>query len=173
MLFTYGRKIISETAAADLMDPEVSTEVKDVVNDLEDVLTTNVEEVPAEDKETNNAVLTAEACTVFEASLGGGKYAVDVRDIIRICEAEEEETGTAPDAAQVADDVAAANDVPKDELVIVCPADTAEEIVTNAVQEAKCGKKGKCFKKAKGLGDAIKSLKAAGKKIVVKGKKKK
>ena len=165
MLYGDSYKILSETASTDLLDPEVDQEVKDVVEELEDVLTTNVEEVPAEDKLTNNAVLSPddlkECCTLWEA--GNGKYFADIRDIMRICEAEEEETGEPADAGEVAADVAEANEVDTDDLVIVAPADVASEMIENALNESKAGKKnGKAKKKAKGLTDAIKDLKSKG-----------
>lgn len=164
MLYGDPHKILSEAASADLLDPEVDQEVKDVVEELQDDLTTNVEEVPAEDKLTNNAVLSPdelkEACTLWE---GNGRYFMDIRDLMRICEAEEEETGEPADAGEVAADVAETNDVNTDDLVIVAPADVASEMIEAALNESKAGKKGgKAKKKAKGLSDALKSLKKKG-----------
>lgn len=173
MLFNRSRKILSETASADLLDPEVSEEVKDAVNDLEDVLTTNVEEVPASDKESNGmAEGLKENAVLFESSYAGAKYSMDIRDLMRICEAEEEETGVTPDAGDVAEDVAENNDVEnKDDLVIVAPADVAEEIIESCLNEAKCGgKKGKAKKKAKGMAKALKEVKEKGFKVAVVGK---
>ena len=175
MLYSESYKILSEAASTDLLDPEVDQEVKDVVEELEDVLTTNVEEVPAEDKVSNNAVLSPEdlkeCCTIWES--GDGRYFADIRDIIRICEAEEEETGEPADAGEVASDVAASNDVNADDLVIVAPADVAAEIIEAAINESKAGKKGgKAKKKIKGLTDAIKDIKDKGIKVATIGKKK-
>ena len=152
MLYGESYKILSEAASADLLDPEVDQEVKDVVEDLEDTLTTNVEEVPADDKFSNNAVLSPEdlkeCCTLWES--GDGRYFADIRDIIRICEAEEEETGEPADAGEVAAEI------------------------ENALNESKAGKKdGKAKKKAKGLADAIKDLKEKGIKVARVDKKKK
>lgn len=172
MLFDVSHRILSETASADLLDPAVDSEVKNVVDDLQDALTTNVEEVPAEDKETNNAVLTAEACTIFEAAIAGRKYAVDIRDIMRICEAEEEETGVTPDAGDVAQDVAQANDADSEDLVVVAPADVAQEMIESALNEAKAGKKcGKAKKKAGKLAKALNQIKKKGVKVALVGKK--
>lgn len=173
MMFTKGRAgrygIVSETASADMLDVEVDSDVKEVVEELEDDLTTNVDLVDGEDMETNNAVLTAESCIVFEASIGSGKYAVDIRDIMRICEAEEEMTGDAPDAGEVAGDVAAANDVDSDDLVIVAPAEVAAEIIESALNESKAGKPaGKAKKKLDDMAKAIKDIKNKGIKISVK-----
>ena len=155
MLYGESYKILSEAASADLLDPEVDQEVKDVVEDLEDTLTTNVEEVPADDKLSNNAVLSPEdlkeCCTLWES--GDGRYFADIRDII---------------------DVAETNDVNTDDLVIVAPADVASEMIENALNESKAGKKGgKAKKKAKGLAGAIKDLKEKGIKVARVDKKKK
>lgn len=174
MLFGNPNKILSEAASTDLLDPEVDQEVKDVVEELQDDLTTNVEEVPAEDKETNNAVLSPEelkeCCTLWE---GNGRYYADIRDIMRICEAEEEETGEPADAGEVAADVAETNDVDTDDLVVVAPADVAAEMIESALNESKAGKKnGKAAKKVKDLSDALKSLKKKGISIARVNKKK-
>ena len=165
MLFSYKRGFISESASADMLDPDVDQDVKDVVEDLQDTLTTNVEEVPEKDKESNGASEllkpTAESCMLYESSRGT-RY-VNVFDIMRICEAEEADTGVAPDAGEVTADVAATNDTDKDDLVIVAPSDVAEEIIENALNEAKSGKKnGKNKKKAKGLSKALKQIKKKG-----------
>ena len=170
---TSSRSLITEAASAEFLDPEVSEEVKDTVNDLQDAME-NIEEVDPDDKETNNAVLTAESCPVYRIREG---YAVDIRDIIRICEADEEAgdpEAEPADAGDVASDVAQANDVSEEELVIVAPVDVAQEMIESALFEAKCGgksKKGK--KKVKSLGDAIKDLTAKGFKVKKKGSKKK
>lgn len=163
MLYGNPHKILSEAASADLLDPAVDQEVKDVVEELQDDLTTNVEEVPADDKLTNNAVLSPdelkEACMLWE---GNGRYYVDIRDIMRICEEAGDDAGEPADAGEVAADVADANDVSTDDLVVVAPADVAAEMIENAINESKAGKKGKAAKKAKGLSDALKSLKKKG-----------
>ena len=87
MLYGDPYKFLSEAAAADLLDPQVSQEVKDVVEELEDELTTNVEEVPADDKEDNHAVLSAEelkeTATLYRIS--ENRVALDIRDLMRIC----------------------------------------------------------------------------------------
>ena len=165
-----AHKLLTESAAAEFLDPEVSQDVKDVVEDITDALTTNVETVDAEDKDSNGVDLTAESCPVYK--LSESRYGVDIRDIMRICEAAEEETGEAPDAADVATDVAQTNDVDKDELVIVAPMDVAQEIVEACLYEAKCGKKGKAKKKAKGLGKVLDDLKSGGFKVATKRGKK-
>lgn len=165
--------LLSEAATADFLDPDVDKEVKDAVEELQDDLTTNVEFVDADDKETNNAVLTAESCPMWLGE--SGRYYVNLNDIVRICEAEEEATGEPADAGEVASDVVAANaddGATEDQLVIVAPADVAEEIIENCLMEAKCGKtKGKASKKANGLSKALKDLKAKGFKIATKKKK--
>jgi hypothetical protein len=160
--------LLTEAASAEFLDPEVDSDVKDIITDIQDDLTTNVETVDADDKESNGVDLTAEACALFETSYG---YAVDIRDIMRICEAAAEE-GEDMSASDAASDVAAANDVSEDDLVIVAPVDVAQEIVEACLYEAKCGKKGKAKKKAKGLAAALADLKAKGFKVKAKKKKK-
>lgn len=172
----YGKpsKVLSEAASADLLDPEVDQDVKDVVEELQDDLTTNVEEVPAEDKLDNHAVLSPEE--LKESTMlweGNGRIYMDIRDVIRICEAEEDETGEEADAGEVAADVAAGNDVDTDDLVIVAPADVAEEIIENCLLEAKAGRKGKARKKASKFSKALKDIKDKGIKIARIDKKKK
>lgn len=168
-----AHSLLIESAAAEFLDPEVSQDVKDVVDDITDALTTNVETVDAEDKESNGVDLTAESCPVYK--LAESRYGIDIRDIMRICEAAEEATGETPDAAEVATDVAETNDVDKDDLVIVAPIDVAQEIVEACIFEAKCGKSkgGKAKKKAKGLGKVLDDLKTGGFKIATKKGKKK
>lgn len=169
-LFNYKYNTLFESASADLLDPDVDSDVKDVVEELEDDLTTNVQEVPAEEKESNGATEllkpTSESCMIYEA--GHGKFYCNIFDIMRICEAEEAETGVAPDAGDVAADVADANGQSEDDLVIVAPLDTAKELVEACINESKCGKKGgkaKSKKKIKSLSKAIKQIKDKGMKI--------
>lgn len=163
-----AHNLLTEAAAAEFLDPDVSEETKEVIEDIQDDLTNNIDTVDDDEKETNNAVLTAESCPVFESN---GRYLVDIRDIMRICEAEEEVTGVEADAGEVASDVAAENDVDENDLVIVAPVDVAQEIVEACLYEAKCGKSGKSKKKAKGLQKALADLKSKG--IKVKAAKKK
>lgn len=161
----YGRpsKVLTETASADLLDPNVDTDVKNVVNDLQDVLTTNVEEVPAEDKVSNHAVLSPdelkESCMLWEAN---GRICLDVRDLMRICEAEEDETGEAVDAGEIATDVAEINDVNPDDLVIVAPADVAKEMIESCLLEARVGRMGAATGKCCLLTNIINEVKDAG-----------
>lgn len=164
--------LLNEAATDDFLDPDVSPEVKEDIQELQDDLSSNIEVVDAEDKETNNAVLTAESCPVWRLE-ESGRYCVDIRDIMRICEAEEEATGEPADAGDVASDVVANNDEveSKDDLVIVAPADVAQEIVEFALLEAKAGRSGKGAKKAKNLKNALKELKDKGFKIATKKKK--
>ena len=94
MLFNNPRKLLSEAATADLLNPEVSDEVKEVINDLEDTLTNNVEEVEDSDKTTNGGIpVTTEAVSIMESSVGYGtaKYLVALENVIAIKEAEGEE----------------------------------------------------------------------------------
>ena len=50
MLFKNPRKLLSEAASTDLLAPEVSEKVKEVIDELEDTLTNNVEEVKEEEE---------------------------------------------------------------------------------------------------------------------------
>lgn len=111
MLFKNPRSLLNEAASADLLNPEVSDEVKEVINDLEDTLTNNVEEVKEEDKTTNGGIpVVAEAVSLMEcAGYGEAQYLVALEDVIAVKEAEGEEAakeameepGAAPSAEEV------------------------------------------------------------------------
>ena len=177
----YGNKardLLYEAASAEFLDPEVSPEVKDTVQDIQDILSTdgNIETVDADEKRTNGVDLspegvemTSESCPIYR--IGKSTYGVDIRDIMRICEAAADDEGEPADAADVAADVADQNNVDASDLVIVAPADVAEEIIEACLYEAKCGKKGKAAKKANKMKKALSELKDKGFNIV-KGKKK-
>ena len=81
MLFKNPRRLLSEAASADLLDPAVSDEVKDTVDELEDILTNNVEEVEPEDKTTNGGIpVTTESVSLMQVAnpskYNGIKYLV-------------------------------------------------------------------------------------------------
>ena len=84
MLFKNPRKLLSEAASADLLDPTVSAEVKDVVDDLEDILTNNIEEVKDEDKTTNGMPLKVEAVAMMESAnpYGKARYLLKIEDLM-------------------------------------------------------------------------------------------
>ena len=89
MLFSNPKLILSEAAAADLLNPEVSEEVKDVITDLEDTLTNNVEEVDDKDKTTNGGIpVVAEAVSLLEAAgnYGDARYIVTLEYVIAVRE---------------------------------------------------------------------------------------
>ena len=69
-------KFLDEAATQDLMDPATSSEVKDTVEELEDVLTNNVEEVKDSKMVSNGGVpvTTAESAVLFESK---GQYCHD------------------------------------------------------------------------------------------------
>lgn len=168
-----ARDLLYEAASAEFLDPEVSPEVKDTVQDIQDILSTdgNVETVDSDEKRTNGQDLTpegvemtSESCPIYK--IGRNAYGVDIRDIMRICEAAADEEGEPADAADAAAEVADQNDVKTDELVIVAPADVAAEIVEACLYEAKCGKSGKAAKKAKKMKKALAELKEAGFRIM-------
>lgn len=180
MLFTNPRRLLSEAASADMLDPEVSEEVKDVIKDLEDVLTNNVEEVKDEDKTTNGGIpVTTESVALMESSTnyGGARYLVSLESVIAIMETEGEkaaeeameEPGQAPTEAEVEEHepepenvierIAQANDVDPDQVAVVITAENVRFLAETALLEAKCGKKGKGGKKAKKIADVAKKLK--------------
>ena len=88
MLLGKPYRFLSEAATQDLMDPATSDEVKDTVEELEDVLTNNVEEVKPSDMVTNGGVpvTTAESAILVEGTNGG--YYVAIEAVISICEDE-------------------------------------------------------------------------------------
>ena len=168
-----ARDLLYEAASAEFLDPEVSPEVKDTVEEIQDILSTdgNVETVDADEKRTNGVDLTpegvemtSESCPIYP--IGRGKYGVDTRDIMRIAEAAADEEGEPAPADAVAADVAQDSGVDSDDLVIVAPVDVAQEIVEACLFEAKCGKSGKCTKKAKKMKKALAELKEAGYQII-------
>lgn len=185
MLIKNPRKLLSEAASADLLDPKVSDEVKDVVDELEDILTNNIEEVKDEDKTTNGMVLTAECVNMLEAAApyGKAKYLLNIEDLMAVREAEGEEKAAeameepgqaptaeeveaaAPDAGNVIEDIAAKNGVEPEQVAVVISAESAKFLAQTALLEAKCGKgKKDCkgFEKAKKLKDTAKMVKEAG-----------
>ena len=192
MLFsTHPRKLLSEAAAADLLDPKVSDEVKEVIDDMEDILTNNIEEVKDADKTTNGGVpVVAEAVAVLESATAYGekaKYLVTLESVIAVMEnegekiaAEESETpGEAPapeeaeahepHAANVIEDIAARNGVEADQVAVVISTENFRFLAEMAILEAKCGKAPEDCAAAKKLGKArkvAKELQAADVKLV-------
>ena len=87
MLFKNPRKLLSEAASTDLLAPEVSEKVKEVIDELEDTLTNNVEEVKEEDKTTNGGIpVTTEAVAIMESTgnYDRARYLVKLEDVIAI-----------------------------------------------------------------------------------------
>lgn len=181
MLFsTHPRKLLSEAAAADLLDPKVSDEVKEVIDDMEDILTNNIEEVKDADKTTNGGVpVVAEAVAVLEAAntYGKAKYLITLESVIAVMEnegeklaAEESETpGEAPTpeeaeahephAANVIEDIAARNGVEADQVAVVISTENFRFLAEMAILEAKSGKAAEDCEAAKKLGKARKVAK--------------
>lgn len=180
MLFSNPRKILSESAAADLLNPEVSEEVKDVINDLEDTLTNNVEEVDEKDKTTNGGIpVVAEAVALMETAGAGydrARYLVTLEDVISIQETEGEkaaaeaveEPGAAPtpeecekcepSADNVVEDIAQKNGVEPEQVAVVITAENVKFLAETALLEAKAGKPGKAAKKLKKVKAATEQL---------------
>ena len=181
MLFKNPRKLLSEAASADLLAPEVSEEVKEVIDGLEDTLTNNIEEVKEEDKTTNGGIpVTTEAVSIMEATgnYDRARYLIKLEDVIAIKETEGEaaaaaaveEPGTAPteeecekaepDAANVVEDIAAKNGVDPEQVAVVITAENVQFLAETALLEAKAGKKcGKGTKKLAKVGKAVDQLK--------------
>ena len=179
MLFNNPRKLLSEAATADLLNPEVSDEVKEVINDLEDTLTNNVEEVEDSDKTTNGGIpVTTEAVSIMESSVGYGtaKYLVALENVIAIKEAEGEEAAAEkmeepgqapsaeeceecePNAANVVEDIAAKNGVDPEQVAVVITAENVRFLAQTALLESKCGKKGSDAQAGKKLGKIRKTV---------------
>ena len=182
MLLGKPYRFLSEAATQDLMDPATSEEVKDTVEELEDVLTNNVEEVKPSDMVTNGGVpvTTAESAVLVEGTNGG--YYVAIEAVISICEDEVEAEGGDPEQADavaekapdVIEQIAQANGVEAEDITVVINAESALFICESAINESKAskGKKkgGKAVKKAQVLTKVADALK--GKVQLFKGKKK-
>ena len=185
MLFKNPKKLLSEAASADLLDPKVSDEVKDVIDELEDVLTNNIEEVDEKDKTTNGMPLKAEAVAMMESAVGYGnaRYLLKIEDLMAVREAEgeaaaaeameepgqaptpEEVEAAAPDAGNVIEDIAAKNGVEPEQVAVVITAENVKFLAECALMEAKCGKSKKdcnAFEKAKKLKNTIEMVKNEG-----------
>lgn len=181
MLFSNARKLITESSAADMLDPEISSEVKDVIEELEDDLTNNIEEVKDEDKTTNGGIpVVSEAVAVMESATGyeNAKYLIKLEDVIAIKETEgeapaepvaEEEPGqepapTEPTAGEVVADVAAANELPADDakIAVVVNTNDVKFVAEAALLEAKAGRCGEGSRRLAKICNTIKELKEAG-----------
>lgn len=180
MMFNNPRKLLTEAASADMLNPEVSEEVKDTIEELEDVLTNNVEEVDDKDKTTNGGIpVVSEAVNLYAAArpTGGAQYYVALETVIAIMETEGEMAADAananapegeapatpeecePSATNVVDDIAAKNGVDPEQVAVVITAESMKLLVENVLLEAKCGrKKGKNAKKLKKQKDVIDQL---------------
>lgn len=167
-------KYLSEAATADLLDPGTSEEVKDTIEELQDDLTNNVEEVPADDMVTNGGVpvITAESAILAESS--NGRYYISMEAVMRICEDEAEvaadgEEPTADEvvdqADNVIDQIANANGIDPEDVTVVISADEMTYMCECAINESKCNKKkgkkkgGKSAKKIAILSKLTKALK--------------
>lgn len=178
MKFTNPRILISEAAAADLLDPEVSDEVKDVVEELEDDLD-SIEEVPEKEKTTNGGIpVTAEAVPMLQSE--SGRYLVKLEDVIAVMETEGEaaaaaaaeagetnEEGEAPTAEEcepepvnVIEKIADANGVDAEDVAVVISTESvgclAEASLLESGKGRKCGKNCKKLRKTKKTVDALK-----------------
>lgn len=180
-LFQNPRTLLSEAASADLLAPEVSEEVKEVIDNLEDTLTNNVEEVKDEDKTTNGGIpVVAEGVSIMKSNVGYGRaeYLVKLEDVIAVMETEGEEAAKAameepgtppseediekhePNAVNVVEDIAEKNGVDPEQVAVVISAEAASFLAETALLEAKnCKKKGKGTKRIKKTAKAVDQLK--------------
>jgi len=192
MLYKTPRKLLSE-AAADLLNPEVSDEVKDVVEELEDILTNNVEEVKDEDKTTNGGIpVTTESVALMESATGYGdaKYLVKFEDVVAVMESEGEaaaaeameEPGQAPSAEEVEahmpepenviEDIAQKNGVEPEQVAVVISAESFRMQARAALLEAKAGcRTAECKEELEKNVGLAKKMKKAGIKMVMADKK--
>ena len=181
MLFKNPHSLLAE-AAADLLDPEVSEEVKDVIDDLEDTLDNNVEEVKDEDKTTNGGIpVTTESVSIMESAsnYGRARYLIKLEDVISIKEnegeekaaedaavehpgvapTEEEKEAAEPDATNIVDDIASKNGVDPEQVAVVITAENVRFLAETALLEAKAGKKrGKAKRKLKKIKKTVSEL---------------
>lgn len=189
MLFKNPRRLLSEAATADLLNPEVSDEVKDVIVDLEKDLTNNIEEVKEEDKTTNGGIpVTTESVAIMESAVGYGKakYLVTLESVMAVMESEaeaevpveepaageapaEEVPAVEPSPVNVVEDIAEKNGVEPEQVAVVITAESVKFLVEHAILESKACKSGKdakaCKKLAK-VGKAVKDLKEGGVMVV-------
>lgn len=189
MLFKNPRKLLSEAASADLLDPTVSAEVKDVVDDLENILTNNIEEVKDEDKTTNGMPLKVEAVAMMESAnpYGKARYLLKIEDLMAVRESEGEEAAKeemeepgeapseeevekhCPNVGNVIEDIAAKNGVEPEEVAVVISTESVRFLAQTAVLEAKCGKAQKDCKglsKCKKIKKTAEAVKEAGYKLL-------
>ena len=193
MLFRSPRKLLSEAAAADFLDPAVSGEVKDVVEDLNDTLTNNVEEVKEEDKTTNGGIpTTVESASMLESERGYGRarYLLKLEDVMAIQETEGEAAAEAeaqaeapagetpaaptpaeceahePEACDVVEKIAANNGVDPDQVAVVITSESVTSLMEHAILESKAGRDIKTARKLGKINETIKNLKNNGIKVV-------
>lgn len=172
MLFSNPRKLLAE-AAADMLDPKESKEVKDVVDELEDILTNNVEEVPEKDKLTNGGIpVTTESVALMEsAGANGTRYLISFDNLCAVMESEaetaaeeaaegaaptpEEVEAATPEPKDVVTDIAEKNGVDPDQVTIMIKAESMKCIARGALLEAKAGA---CAENTKAVNKAKKVL---------------
>ena len=182
MLFSNPRKLLSEAATADLLNPEVSDEVKEVIDELEDDLTNNIEEVDEKDKTTNGGIpKTAEGVAMMESvtTYGRARYLVTLEDVMDVQASEgekaateakaEEEPGVAPtpeecekaepDPVNVIDDIAEKNGVDPEQVAVVITAESVRFLAETALLEAKTGRDCGAARKLVKTSDTINKLK--------------
>lgn len=186
MLFKNPRRLLSEAATADLLNPEVSDEVKDTITGLEDILTNNIEEVKEEDKTTNGGIpVTTESVAMLESAVGYGnaKYLVPLESVIAIMETEGEaaamaaaEPGEAPTEEEIAaaepspvnvvEDIAEKNGVEPEQVAVVITAESVRFLAEMSLLEAKAGRGKRAAEKAKKAKETLETLEKGNVKLV-------
>ena len=180
MLFRNPRKLLSEAATADLLNPEVSDEVKEVIDELEEDLTNNIEEVDDKDKTTNGGIpKTTESVSMMESATnyGRARYLVTLEDVMDVQASEGEKAAAEakdepgvpptpeecekaePDAVNVIDDIAEKNGVDPSDVAVVISQESVSFLAETALLEAKHCKNGKATKKLKKMHKSIDQLK--------------
>lgn len=175
-LTTNPRRLISEAAAADLLNPEVSEEVKDVVEELEDDLK-DIDTVPDDQKTTNGGIpVTTEGVSLMKTN--NGRYLVTLEDVIAVMETEgadaaEEAKQNAepgetpptaeecePSATDTLEKIANANGVDVEDVTVVINSNEMACVAEAALLEAgkgRCkGRNTKKLMKKKKVVDALK-----------------
>lgn len=198
MLFNNPRALLEAAASAEMLDPTVSDEVKEVIEDLDDTLTNNIEEVDDEDKTTNGGIpVVSEAVQLLESSTrySGARYLVTLEQVIAIMETEgeaeaqatmedgdtptpEESAEAEPEPTDVIEQIAQNNGVDKEDVAVVISTESMKLLAQSVIYEAKAGKKGKAApakKKLQKMKEVIDKLRSGKIKLVKasKGKKKK
>ena len=182
MLFSNPRNISEAAATEEVLNPENTPEVKDVVKELEEDLADIELEVSDKDKKADgDLMVTKESVALMESAstYGNAKYLLRFEDLRAVMESEAEmaaeaevEAGEAPTPEQVEehmpepqnviDDIAEKNGVEPEQVAVVITAESMRMIARGALLEAKCGQDAECTKKLKHTAKIVRAMKEAG-----------